>query len=435
MDQGMLSLKWENHKKTFVEVLSNIRQKESYCDATIACDNRFYNVHKLVLSTCSEYLREMFDNVKSFSSNNLYPVIVLQNVKFKYLEALLDYMYQGEVNVLQSDLPGLIKTAECLRIRGLAVPDDEPKQNDTSKRVRESEINLDAKRQRRVEKQQENKSHLEVSKEKSQIKSNERYTECNTSRRHENYSSEQELRNTNSGRRSSETIDNHSGSDSKALNQNSDLNLIKDKQSNISKNSTQDFQSTAVKETTVKTEFPNEFVADDYEVRDYLETGFEPTSSHASIPHSEISDQSYSISNQDSREPHSSHLLLDDQQSQNHMSGFMESMFMDGQQQMVIPNDINDVQPQTFSDGRVGFVCPFCLKFYRHKHAFQYHYKTHTGEKPYGCPECPKRFIQRSDLNNHLKIHAGEKIFACPQCPRSFIMKNALDKHFRTHVI
>lgn len=403
MDQGMLSLKWENHKNTFVEVLSNIREKESYCDATIACDNRFYNVHKLVLSSCSEYLREMFDNVKSFSSNNMYPVIILQNVKFKYLEALLDYMYQGEVNVLQGDLPALIKTAECLRIRGLAVPDDEPKQNDTSKRVRESEMNVDAKRQRRRENQQENRSHLEISKEKS-------YTESNTSTRLDNYSSEQESRNVSSVHRSSESIDSYSGSETKALKQNNDLNTNKD-----------------VDVKDVKTEFPSEFEADNYEVKEYLETGFQPSSSHA-IPQSVISDQSYVINNQDSRgEPHSSHLLVDDQQSQNHMPGFLKNIFVD------VPNDLNDVQPQTFPDGRVGFACPFCLKFYRHKHAFQYHYKTHTGEKPYGCPECPKRFIQRSDLNNHLKIHAGEKSFACPQCPRKFVMKNALDKHLRTH--
>ncbi|CAL4126326.1 unnamed protein product, partial [Meganyctiphanes norvegica] len=426
MDQGMLSLKWENHKNTFVDVLSSIRQKESYCDATIACDNKFYNVHKLVLSTCSEYLRELFDNVKSFSSNNLYPVIVLQNVKFKYLEALLDYMYQGEVNVLQSDLPGLIKTAECLRIRGLAVPDDEP-----TKRVREIELDVDVKRQRREEKQPEEKNQPEYTKEKLQVKSIESY--------HENDTSKQETRKTKIAHRSLENLDDYSENHERSittLSQNSNLNIDKSKQRNMTKNVAENFQSTTVNKTDVKQEFSNEFEADCYEVRDYIESGFEPTSSQGSIPHSEnyLADQAFGISNQDPRgEPHSSQLLHDDQQSQNYMSGFMENLFMDGQQQLVIPKDINEVQPQTFSDGRFGFACPFCLKFYRHKHAFQYHYKTHTGEKPYGCPECPKRFIQRSDLNNHLKIHIGETPFACPQCPRRFIMKNALDKHFRTH--
>lgn len=35
-------------------------------------------------------------------------------------------MYIGEVNVVQDKLAGLIKSAECLRIKGLAVPDETP---------------------------------------------------------------------------------------------------------------------------------------------------------------------------------------------------------------------------------------------------------------------------------------------------------------------
>lgn len=33
-------------------------------------------------------------------------------------------MYIGEVNVVQDNLPGLLRAAECLRVKGLAVPDE-----------------------------------------------------------------------------------------------------------------------------------------------------------------------------------------------------------------------------------------------------------------------------------------------------------------------
>lgn len=46
-------------------------------------------------------------------------------MKHTDLEALLDYMYLGEVNVQQGDLVSLIKAAECLRIKGLAESDEE----------------------------------------------------------------------------------------------------------------------------------------------------------------------------------------------------------------------------------------------------------------------------------------------------------------------
>lgn len=53
-----------------------------------------------------------------------HPVVVLQDVQSKEMEALLSYMYAGVVSVAQSDLPQLIKVAEALQIKGLAVPDE-----------------------------------------------------------------------------------------------------------------------------------------------------------------------------------------------------------------------------------------------------------------------------------------------------------------------
>ena len=38
-------------------------------------------------------------------------------------------MYLGEVTVLQEDLQGLIKAAECLKIKGLAAPDELPEKS------------------------------------------------------------------------------------------------------------------------------------------------------------------------------------------------------------------------------------------------------------------------------------------------------------------
>lgn len=135
MDTGLLSLKWNNHGTTFFHVLSTIRRKESYCDVTLACEGKFYPVHKLVLSTCSEYFEEIFNRTQC-----KHPVIVLKDVKHEELEALLNYMYLGEVNVLQADLAGLIKAAECLKIKGLAVPDEAPTSRSANKDKRSASI-------------------------------------------------------------------------------------------------------------------------------------------------------------------------------------------------------------------------------------------------------------------------------------------------------
>lgn len=71
---------------------------------------------------CSDYFEQIFQEI-----NCKHPVIVLKDIKRYDLECLLSYMYLGEVNVVQEKLAGLIKAAECLRIKGLAVPDEDMK--------------------------------------------------------------------------------------------------------------------------------------------------------------------------------------------------------------------------------------------------------------------------------------------------------------------
>lgn len=102
--------------------------QELYSDVTLACNGKFFPVHKLVLSVCSEYFEEMFKQ-----TNCKHPIIVLKDILQDDLEALLNYMYAGEANVAQSDLARLIKAAECLRIKGLAVPDESPPMSDTKR--------------------------------------------------------------------------------------------------------------------------------------------------------------------------------------------------------------------------------------------------------------------------------------------------------------
>jgi len=132
MGDGMLSLYWNNHKATFCHILSTLREKERYTDVTLACQGKFYQVHKLVLSACSEYFESMFENTPC-----KHPVIVIKDIKPDDIEALLSYMYAGVVSVAQNDLARLIKAAELLQIKGLAVP-DEPPLSPGNKKVRGS---------------------------------------------------------------------------------------------------------------------------------------------------------------------------------------------------------------------------------------------------------------------------------------------------------
>ena len=148
MDDGLLSLKWNNHTTTFQYILSRLRDKPCHSDVTLACCGNLYPAHKLVLSSCSTYFSNIFESTRCHS-----PVIVLKDINKEDLEALLDYMYVGLVDVKQSSLSSLIKAAECLQIKGLAGPDEDPYNNvhaSYSKEVRHCEDISSAPKRRKI---------------------------------------------------------------------------------------------------------------------------------------------------------------------------------------------------------------------------------------------------------------------------------------------
>ena len=51
-----------------------------------------------------------------FTTNANYHFIII----FQHLTAILEFMYAGEVNVAQDQLPAFLKTAERLKVKGLA---------------------------------------------------------------------------------------------------------------------------------------------------------------------------------------------------------------------------------------------------------------------------------------------------------------------------
>ncbi|XP_068215757.1 protein abrupt-like isoform X2 [Palaemon carinicauda] len=120
-DTELLSLNWDNHGATFCDALASLlwRGKDKYTDVTVSCEGRFYQVHKFVLSTCSEYFEKVFENTPC-----KHPVIVLSDVKCDVLESLLTFMYKGVVSVAHRDLSRLIKVAELLQVKGLKLPNE-----------------------------------------------------------------------------------------------------------------------------------------------------------------------------------------------------------------------------------------------------------------------------------------------------------------------
>jgi hypothetical protein len=82
---------------------------------TIACEEKVLRAHKLVLSACSSY----FETVLSLYEQQS-PIIILKDVAYDDMSALIRFMYVGEITVEQGQLQSLIETAEFLKIKGLS---------------------------------------------------------------------------------------------------------------------------------------------------------------------------------------------------------------------------------------------------------------------------------------------------------------------------
>lgn len=92
------------------EVFQGMLVNENMVDVTLACEGENMKAHKMVLAACSPYFQSLF------SSNPCkHPIVILKDVRFLDLKAIIDFMYKGEVNVGQDQLSGLLKTAETLK--------------------------------------------------------------------------------------------------------------------------------------------------------------------------------------------------------------------------------------------------------------------------------------------------------------------------------
>ncbi|XP_037068570.1 longitudinals lacking protein, isoforms H/M/V-like [Pollicipes pollicipes] len=115
MTDQQFCLRWNHHQTTLINVFGSLLKDESLVDVTLYAEGQPVRAHKVVLSACSQYFRSIFA-----THHEAHPVIILKDVPHNELRALVDYMYQGEVNVCQDQLSSLIQTAESLKIKGLA---------------------------------------------------------------------------------------------------------------------------------------------------------------------------------------------------------------------------------------------------------------------------------------------------------------------------
>ncbi|GAB6031297.1 hypothetical protein CHUAL_009094 [Chamberlinius hualienensis] len=115
MGSQQFCLRWNNHQMNMLNVFDQLLHNGDFVDVTLSCSGGNIKAHKMVLSACSPYFQELFRE-----NPCKHPIVILKDMKMVELRSIVEFMYKGEINVSQDQLPTLLKTAESLKVKGLA---------------------------------------------------------------------------------------------------------------------------------------------------------------------------------------------------------------------------------------------------------------------------------------------------------------------------
>ena len=91
-----------------------MKEDKNFPDVTLACeDGQQIEAHTVVLISSSPFFRNLLSKNK-----HQRPLIFMRGVEFEHLSAIVDFLYQGEANVLQENIDSFLTIATELKLKG-----------------------------------------------------------------------------------------------------------------------------------------------------------------------------------------------------------------------------------------------------------------------------------------------------------------------------
>ncbi|CAH1644675.1 unnamed protein product [Spodoptera littoralis] len=117
--QQQYCLKWNSFGSNLATSFANLWNSESLADVTLYCEGRQFKAHKVILAACSKHFQELFDSAPPSHVGACY--VILEATTAENMQALLEFMYKGEVHVSQDALSSFLKSGENLQVKGLSM--------------------------------------------------------------------------------------------------------------------------------------------------------------------------------------------------------------------------------------------------------------------------------------------------------------------------
>ena len=93
-------LKWNDFQLNASSTFYKLRKDKYFIDVTLVSEEGDHlSAHKAILSTSSDFFQEILTK-----ANHTNPLLFLSGFNFKVLTAVLDFIYNGKVNLYQEEV-------------------------------------------------------------------------------------------------------------------------------------------------------------------------------------------------------------------------------------------------------------------------------------------------------------------------------------------
>lgn len=101
------TVQWNGHADEIFSHLGKLRCNDRFSDITIYCQGKSFNGHKIILAAGSCVFEHLLAGIPGDKSQ----VLVIPDVEEKLLKLVLDFMYEGKLDVDADLMEGFVKTA------------------------------------------------------------------------------------------------------------------------------------------------------------------------------------------------------------------------------------------------------------------------------------------------------------------------------------
>ena len=113
---GKFALTWDEFQPKMAGRFESLLQSREFSDVTLVSkDNTRTKAHKVILGSGSTFFNKILCDLK----DHPHPLIYLMGVEVEVLEAIMSFLYLGEVEVRQELIQDFMRTASELQIDGL----------------------------------------------------------------------------------------------------------------------------------------------------------------------------------------------------------------------------------------------------------------------------------------------------------------------------